>query len=677
MPAKPANATARVVVRVRGIDGRREHKKSDNVKLTVSGKQLSVEAKNQTEAKLNFDALYDANSVNEDVFHGEVDGYIPQVFDGYNLSIMAYGGAKSGRNHLLGGSESEEGLFRRISNVIFKTAKARAQEEHLVTVSMYQIRNENVSDLLDPSEKTSLLVSDHPVSGAYVEAVAQIVVKNAAELDTLITEGNRVVKLLQRRVSGLSAPHVITDIHVETKGQGKGKVRTALLRIAKIAGAKGVSMQRNAGLKALSGVVSALASGYDALSVPFNGSNLTRLLKPALAGNAKALVLGFVDEAAAIRDTQITLELLEKIQTLSSAVSVNYNMVGDAITTLRAKISEARGKLALRSHPVQLMHDVDKSLIEELAQLIKELNHIKRQSWAAKRATSAEILANRNAHLESTGLHLCRIDANAGSAEKSKADTAANEILKVLTTQLDAYLRDDATLQIKKNKLAKFKELDAKSEQTTRTQREVDTLEVKVQALHKKLALKQLQYQKKMKDILEIETQQKKLNLLVKDDADVNHLQALSKYVDMKKRISSDSGLTTTLEELEVQMQTALSQIDNKFDSVPGSDFLKQIAIDSTTNYYEHKMKALRMEFERGQLWETYLRSNFRHKAQMERLEEHTFTIFRNYRRHFEKQRQLSENRYRDLVDNSVRDSLKLQEENTRLKALINQRNKP
>lgn len=48
--------------------------------------------------------------------------------------------------------------------------------------------------------------------------------------------------------------------------------------------------------------------------------------------------------------------------------------------------------------------------------------------------------------------------------------------------------------------------------------------------------------------------------------------------------------------------------------------------------------------------------------------------IFRNYRSHFDEQKDRMEARYRDLLESSVKDALKLSEENQKLRAQLDAR---
>ena len=80
------------------------------------------------------------------------------------------------------------------------------------------------------------------------------------------------------------------------------------------------------------------------------------------------------------------------------------------------------------------------------------------------------------------------------------------------------------------------------------------------------------------------------------------------------------------------------------------------------------------MEWERDALWGRLIESKFKHEVAMTRYQEHMFFIFRNYRSHFDEQKDRMETRYRELLESSVKDALKLSEENHKLRAQLDAR---
>ena len=56
-----------------------------------------------------------------------------------------------------------------------------------------EIYNERVRDLLNPRNKGSLRVREHPLLGPYVEDLSKIVVTSSSEIQKYMDQGNKVM----------------------------------------------------------------------------------------------------------------------------------------------------------------------------------------------------------------------------------------------------------------------------------------------------------------------------------------------------------------------------------------------------------------------------------------------------------------------------------------------------
>ena len=91
-----------------------------------------------------------------------------------------------------------KGLIPRFTTALFDRVKLEKEKDanklFLVTCSYFEIYNEVISDLLDPSAKkkgtaAGLDVKEHPVLGVYVKGLQEIVVEVAQKMDDLIQQG--------------------------------------------------------------------------------------------------------------------------------------------------------------------------------------------------------------------------------------------------------------------------------------------------------------------------------------------------------------------------------------------------------------------------------------------------------------------------------------------------------
>lgn len=101
--------------------------------------------------KFEFDRVYSPSSTQEQVFE-DTDAVITSVVDGYNTCIIAYGQTGSGKTHTMMGTPENMGVNRRAIRELLKVCDARAEVDFTIQVSLIEIYNERIADLL--SDKT-------------------------------------------------------------------------------------------------------------------------------------------------------------------------------------------------------------------------------------------------------------------------------------------------------------------------------------------------------------------------------------------------------------------------------------------------------------------------------------------------------------------------------------------
>lgn len=87
------------------------------------------------------------------------------VLEGFNATIFAYGQTSSGKTHTMEGptiqDDQQRGIIPRMFQFIFDYIHNQAEEstEFTVKVSMFEIYNERIQDLLD-SNRTNLTIKE-------------------------------------------------------------------------------------------------------------------------------------------------------------------------------------------------------------------------------------------------------------------------------------------------------------------------------------------------------------------------------------------------------------------------------------------------------------------------------------------------------------------------------------
>lgn len=124
---------------------------------------------------------------------------LEHAFEGYNICIFAYGQTGAGKSYTMMGRSDDEGLIPRICRDLFdRISNSNGDSDNnenevlfSVEVSYMEIYCERVRDLLNPKNRSSLRVREHPVLGPYVEDLSKLAVTSYEDIYDLMDEGNK------------------------------------------------------------------------------------------------------------------------------------------------------------------------------------------------------------------------------------------------------------------------------------------------------------------------------------------------------------------------------------------------------------------------------------------------------------------------------------------------------
>ena len=122
---------------------------------------------------------------------------IDSVLDGFNGTIFAYGQTGSGKSHTMTGPSISniediemQGIIPRMVRTVF-TRIENASEDIVfnVTVSMVEIYNERIKDLLDPA-KDNLRIHEKAGKGVYLQDVTENYIDSEDQVYQIMRHGN-------------------------------------------------------------------------------------------------------------------------------------------------------------------------------------------------------------------------------------------------------------------------------------------------------------------------------------------------------------------------------------------------------------------------------------------------------------------------------------------------------
>ncbi|GFN74275.1 kinesin-like protein [Plakobranchus ocellatus] len=236
----------------------------------------------------NFDHSYWSHTSPDDpAFAGQKKVYddiglemLDHAFEGYNVCIFAYGQTGSGKSYTMMGKNEpgQTGIIPQLCEDLFTRISAQKSVDTTfsVEVSYFEIYCERVRDLLNPSNKNSLRVREHPLLGPYVEDLSKMAVQSFEDINNLIDEGNkaRTVAATNMNETSSRSHAVFTLIFSQrkldstTKMVGEKVSKISLVDLAgseraDSTGAKGTRLKEganiNKSLTTLGKVISALA----------------------------------------------------------------------------------------------------------------------------------------------------------------------------------------------------------------------------------------------------------------------------------------------------------------------------------------------------------------------------------------------------------------------------------
>ena len=146
----------RVHVKVRVRPANSEESRYKAVSEAVGDKELAfMDPRSDRWRPFAFDGVHGVTASQSEVFH-DLAALSTLVVDGYCCGVMAYGQTGSGKTHTMQGTSADPGINVRTLQKVFDTIRRRSMNplgkyEYQVELSMMEIYNEEVLDLLPPS----------------------------------------------------------------------------------------------------------------------------------------------------------------------------------------------------------------------------------------------------------------------------------------------------------------------------------------------------------------------------------------------------------------------------------------------------------------------------------------------------------------------------------------------
>ncbi|XP_006816493.1 kinesin-II 95 kDa subunit-like [Saccoglossus kowalevskii] len=197
--SKKGAECVKVVVRCRPIN-EKEIKDGHERVVDMDVKRGMITVRNiqagntQQPRNFTFDAVYDWNSKQVDLYDETFRVLVDSVLEGFNGTIFAYGQTGTGKTFTMEGIRSDPDLRGVIPNSfahIFTHISRTENQQYLVRASYLEIYQEQIRDLLSKDQKKRLELKERPDTGVYVKDLSSFVTKSVKEIEHVMNVGNQ------------------------------------------------------------------------------------------------------------------------------------------------------------------------------------------------------------------------------------------------------------------------------------------------------------------------------------------------------------------------------------------------------------------------------------------------------------------------------------------------------
>ncbi|KAF8094214.1 hypothetical protein N665_0367s0003 [Sinapis alba] len=329
----------------------------------------SISMPNHSSLSFEFDRIFREDCETVQVYEARTKDIVAAAVRGFNGTVFAYGQTNSGKTHTMRGSPTEPGVIPLAVHDLFETIYQDASREFLLRMSYLEIYNEDINDLLAP-EHRKLQIHENLEKGIFVAGLREEIVASPQQVLEMMEfgESHRHIGETNMNVHS-SRSHTIFRMIIEsrqkTQDEGVGNacdaVRVSVLNLVDLAGserasktgAEGVRLKEgshiNKSLMTLGTVIKKLSEGVENQGghVPYRDSKLTRILQPALGGNANTAIICNITLAPIHADeTKSSLQFASRALRVTNCAHVNEILTDAALLKRQKKeIEELRSKL--------------------------------------------------------------------------------------------------------------------------------------------------------------------------------------------------------------------------------------------------------------------------------------------------------------------------------------------
>jgi kinesin family protein C1 len=279
--------------------------------VTMGGVRYDGRQANNKSTKFVFDRIFTPRDTQE-VVYDEVGQMVQSACDGYRVCIFAYGQTGSGKTYTMHGPlhGDSRGVMPRAASHVFEYCNKLEEQgwKFEITVSILEIYNEQLRDLLNKDSGASLNIHHHlnrddENADTVIDGLSEHTVLDSTSVLELLKKAQKIRETAETKCNAHSSrSHTVFTMKINGFDTKEGKRRIGKINLVDLAGSERLSQSGSAenkkllkeaqninkSLSTLGNVIGALANKNG--HIPFRDSKLTYLLQKSLGGDCKALM---------------------------------------------------------------------------------------------------------------------------------------------------------------------------------------------------------------------------------------------------------------------------------------------------------------------------------------------------------------------------------------------------
>ncbi|KAF6030688.1 KIF18A [Bugula neritina] len=320
------------------------------------------------DVKFAFDRVFSPSTTNIEVYEQTTKCVLRSLVDGYNCSgSVCLWGYWSWQNILHAGIAKTPGVIFLSMMDLYNIKESEQDDKHIdIAVSYLEVYNENIKDLLSPSND-NLPIREDGKQGVIIPGLCVKEPDSAEELLQMLEKGNKNRTQHPTDANAESSrSHAVFQVFVRIRNSAAGlseEVKTSKLSLIDLAGSERATVTKNRGarfreganinksLLALGNCINALADTKRKGSkhIPYRNSKLTRILKDSLGDNCKTVMLAAVSPSRqSYEDTFNTLSYANRAKKIKAVLKKNIINVSARVQNYGKIVDDLQGEVKSR-----------------------------------------------------------------------------------------------------------------------------------------------------------------------------------------------------------------------------------------------------------------------------------------------------------------------------------------